>query len=56
MNKKLLFFSHIDMIDNVAQAKMRRHMAAYVHTTWHTHMDLHVRVRVCMRECAYVFV
>ena len=54
MNKKLYFLSRADMIVDVAQAKICRHVATYKNSMWH--ICVYVRVCVCMCMCAYVCV
>ena len=50
MNKKFTFLSRAD----VAEAKMLRHVVAYVHGTWLTCMHWCERVCMCVRMCARV--
>ena len=48
------------MAADVAGAKMRRHVAVYIHTLWRTHKYMRVcvcacvRVLVCVHVCAHV--
>ena len=44
------------MAADVAWVKMRRHVAAYVHATWRTHMHVRVCVCICARMRARVYV
>ena len=41
---KNIFLSHDDETADVAQAKMCRHVAAYVHAMWRTRMHVHAHV------------
>ena len=51
---KNIFLLCVDVEADVAWEKMHRHMAAYVHATWRTHMHLRACVPVCVSACVRV--
>ena len=48
MNKKFIFLSRANVTADVAQTKMRHHMAAYENAMWHTRVHLRICARVCV--------